>query len=85
MDQRGVKHTWLASEEEPVYLFYCKANISNGKTVVIMQNNEKYFCSGVSFDGLCGTFEHQNAIGKAKASGTRNILKIIKGSVNLIC
>lgn len=85
LENSGVKHTWIASEDEPVYLFYCKANIQNRQTVVIMQHNEKYYCSGVSFKGLCGTFEHQNSVGKARSSGSRNTLKITSGEVILKC
>lgn len=75
---------WIATEESPVYLFYCKANICSGKTVVVMQNNVKTFCNEIYFDGLRGTFKHQNSTGKAKSSGARNTLKIINGRVILV-
>lgn len=79
------KTIWTASVEHPVYLFYCKANICSGDTVVVMQDNQKHYCKGVSFHDLHGSFEHQNSVGKAKASGTRNCLKIVSGTVELHC
>lgn len=72
---------WMASPQRPVYLYYCKANIKTGDTVVVMQNNKKVFCKGIVFSSCCGEFKHQNAIGKAKKSGANNILKINTGQV----
>lgn len=76
--------TWIATPEFPVYLFYCKANIAAGTTVVVMQNNNKTFTKGVLFENLSGSFTHQNAIGAAKQSGTRNILIILTGEIKEI-
>jgi hypothetical protein len=78
---------WIASVDNPIYLYYCKANIQTGNTVVVVQGNEKHTCRGVSFTGLCGSFEHQNSgdVKHAKRQGARNVLKINLGRVDLIC
>lgn len=85
MAQPENKQFWIASEESPIYLFYCKANIEKGTTCVVMQDNVKHFCTGVSYEGLGGTFENDNSVGKAKQSGARNCMKIIRGRVDLKC
>ncbi len=78
------ENKWIATKEVPIYLFYCKANIEDGKTVVVMQNNIKTFCQKVLFINITGAFCHQNAAAAAKKSGARNILEIVKGTIERI-
>lgn len=75
---------WSASKESPIQLYYCKANIKCGKTVIIEQDGLKVATAGVSFKKLHGSFCHQNSKGKAKQSGARNVLCITSGEVKTI-
>jgi hypothetical protein len=75
------KITLHASPTEPVIIYYCKAGIPTGKTIRITQAKQTHQCSSVSLIACDATMLHDNAIGKAKASGARCTLNVTSGYV----
>lgn len=79
--------TFRAAHELPVTVYYCKANLKTGNTVRIVQGHNVCDCAGVTLSSELDTgpflaeMIHGNSTGKAKTSGARCTLKVIRGIV----
>ena len=76
-------HILRATPEQPVTVYYCKANLKSGLTVRLMQGKQTHDCTGVLLQAATATMIHGNSTGTPKASGARCVLKITTGLVGL--
>jgi hypothetical protein len=77
-------HILRATPEQPVTVYYCKANLKSGLTVRLMQGKQTHDCTGVLLQAATATMIHGNSTGKPKASGARCVLEVTQGLVGLV-
>lgn len=70
--------------QSPATVYYCKANIATGTTVILLHRGEKTALRGVKFHGVTGEMIHDNSSGKAKKSGARCVFQVTSGVIELI-
>lgn len=73
----------------PLIVYYCRANISTtGKTVRVVDRNVRpqrvIDCRDVRLLNSHARMADGNSRGKAKASGARCVLEVIKGTVEIV-
>lgn len=86
---RELKAITIKPEDKPAQIYYCKAYLNDGKTIVVeYTNNEgkrkRIRCDDWESLGANVKMSMDNTKGKAKASGARCALIVKSGTIELL-
>ncbi len=70
--------------DAPATVYYCKANIKTGTTVILLHKGERRALRGVRFHGVHGEMLDGNSTGAPKKSGARCVFQVTEGPIELV-
>jgi hypothetical protein len=68
----------------PATVYYCKANVKTGTTVILLHQGQREALRGVNFYGVTGEMVHDNSTGVPKKSGARCVFQVTQGTIERI-
>ncbi len=74
----------INSVEKPAVIYYCKANIKTGTTVIFLHNGQRRALKGIRFHLVTGEMIHENSTGVPRKSGARCVFRVTQGTLELI-
>lgn len=70
--------------DAPATVYYCKANIKTGTTVILLHRGQREALKGVRFHHISGEMLDGNSTGVPKRSGARCVFHVTAGTIERI-
>lgn len=84
IDEPTIPNALTITPGEPATVYYCKANIKTGTTVILLHRGQREALKGVRFHNITGEMLDGNSTGVPKRSGARCVFNVTAGTIERI-